>query len=91
MNDTEWAIAMSDQDTAPDYFLDAIRNARELGEEGFSTEVMGTATQMLLDSQALNPMVNALLLGVQVFGAMTVQLGNGPVKITFEVSDAPSE
>jgi hypothetical protein len=92
MDDTTWAIRMSDEDTAPDYFLDALRNARELGEEDFANEVVGTAASMLIDSKGADPLVNCLMLGSQAFGRnMIIQMSNGPVHITFEVRDAPTE
>jgi hypothetical protein len=93
MNDTEWAVTMSDPDTAPDYFLDALRNARQLGRNGYSEEVIGTASNMLIDSGALNPLVNALILGSQAFDcAMTMELKNGPITITITSSgDAQTE
>lgn len=92
MNDTEWAIAMSDPDTAPDYFLDALKNARELGQEGYSHAVIGEATNMVIKSDALNPLVNALILAAQAFDcSMAMEMKNGPVTITFQVNDAPPE
>lgn len=92
MDDTLWAIQMADKDDAPDYFLDALRNARELGEHGFADEVVGTAASMFVDSGGANPLINALLLGYQAFGrAMAIEMRNGSVKITFEVRDAETE
>lgn len=93
MDDTQWAVLMSDPDTAPDYFLDALKNARELGPKEFSEEVIATAAGMLVDSQGANPLVNALLLALQAFGDnIMIQLQNGPVTITFEVkADAETE
>ena len=67
MEDIEWATTMADPDTAPDYFLDALRNARELGHDGYAQEVVGTAVNMLIDSEALNPVINALLLSLPQF------------------------
>lgn len=93
MNDTEWAVTMSDNDTAPDHFLDALSSARDLGREGYSEEVISTAAQMLIDSQGANPLVNALIIGAQAFDCgMAIQMANGPVTITFEVkADAETE
>lgn len=91
MEDIEWATTMADPDTAPDYFLDALKNARELGQDGYAQEVVGTAVNMLIDSEALNPVINALLLSLQAFGGTSVELGNGPVTIIIKASDAPAE
>lgn len=93
MNDTAWAVEMSDQDTAPDYFLDALKNARELGPEGYADEVIGTAAGMMIESQGTTAVINALVLGLQAFGNnMKLEMVNGPVKITIEArDDAPTE
>lgn len=92
MDDTTWAIQMSDKDTAPDYFLDALKNARGMGEEGFADDVVGTAASMLLDSGGANPLINALIVGYQAFGrGMAIEMKNGPIKITFEVNDATAK
>lgn len=93
MDDIEWATTLADKDTAPDEFLDALKNARDLGREGFADQVVGAATNVLLDSTAMNPLVNALILGSQAFDCnMGMQLANGPVTIVFQVkSDAQAE
>lgn len=93
MDDIEWATTLADKDTAPDEFLDALKHARDLGRQGFADEVVGTSTNLLLDSKAMTPLVNALILGSQAFDCnMGMQLANGPVTITFQVkSDASAE
>lgn len=92
MDDTLWAIQMSDEDTAPDYFLDALKKARELGENGYADEVISAAASLLVDSGGANPLINSLVIGYQAFGrGMQIQMSNGPVRIVFEVSDAPTE
>lgn len=93
MDDTAWAIQMSDNDIGPDYFLDALKNARDLGPEGYADEVIGAAAGILIDSQATNPVTNALVLGLQAFGGdMILEMKNGPVTLTFQVKrDAPAE
>lgn len=92
MDDTTWAIEMSDEDTAPDYYLDALRSARDLGEDGYANDVVAAAASLLVDSRGADPLINTLLLGYQAFGrGMAIQMSNGPVKITFEVRDAETE
>lgn len=93
MNDTEWAVLMSDPNTAPDYFLDALKNARDLGRDGYCEEVIGTASTMVVDSGGLNPVINALVLAAQAFDCnMQMQMSQGPVTITFEVkADAETQ
>lgn len=93
MNDTEWAVEMSDPDTAPDYLLDALKNARDLGPEDYADEVIGTAAGMFIESEGTTAVVNALVLGLQAFGNnMKLQMVNGPVIITFEArDDAPTQ
>ena len=93
MNDTEWAVEMSDQDTAPDYYLDALKNARDLGPKDFADEVMGEAAAMLVDTGSIYPLMNAMILARQAFDKdMKLEMTNGPVIVTLEVrSDAETE
>lgn len=91
MDDTMWAIQMADQDRSPDDFIDALKDAREMGQDDYAQEVIATATAELLKGSDIDPLMNALHVASQAFdGKVGVMMVNGPMRITIEVRDAPT-